>query len=112
MASVDDLCPRRGPGLRHHADASGILCSECGALLTRITSVNPTAFDVAQRLQALGLLVRTPAPGPTPDAVEEKWISGHGPTGWPHDLGRGDLNKRQIAKLEFLSWLRQRGLTD
>lgn len=113
--TVDDPCPRRGPGLRHHADVAktGMVCTECGVVLIdpRLTRPSPV-FDIVKRLQDLGYFSPAPAEPPPPTTVEQRHITGYGPTGTASGPGRGVITARQERRLLFLAWLRERGEAD
>lgn len=107
--TVEDLCPRRGPGLRHHADAVGgyLVCRECGVrLVDPKPSGPPQPFSIVLRLRQLGYNM------PEEPLVEPRAITGDGPQGSVRGPGRGALAPRQIKRLEFLAWLRERGRID
>lgn len=135
-------CPGRKVGLDHTPVILpyGSKCKDCDIRLvpppcdacastdhTTPAHKEPEVFpvlNVAERLQALGLVKQDGAPydpqpyPPTEEArpfsIEEpKCITGEGPTGPKYGLGRGDLTprfeRRLVAYVAYRAWLAANG---
>ena len=119
MASPDEQCPTRGPGLHHTFDygTSGYDCIDCGVQLVVNAPVSPP-LDIGTRWRELmGMAGKPAGPGEPPPhqdgtLVEPKSITGQGPQGSDRDKGRGELSFRQKGRLAFLRWMYAQGRLD